>query len=246
MTGINTMYVDEEDDPQRLGISILDPFAGYMGFAAILTALLQRQKTGIGQRVDVGMFDAGWVLCGPAVSELLVGDVPLAMTRRPQAARYRAKDRRIFISLIHDKWFETFCELANAAYLTSDPRFSSRAARVKNAAEFVSAIESCLSSHDAGFWEGELTKRGVPASAIRSIVEVAASQHVKDRKLLDTVTLAESHRKVPVVGAGFRFEHGQPGSSVGPPALGESTDRLLKEIGLTESRIGELRTRGVI
>ena len=246
MSGLNAMYINDGDDPQRLGISMLDPFAGYMAYAAILTALMQRQLTGVGQRVDIGMFDAAWVLHGPAVAEILNGVTPMAMMRRPHAARYMARDRRIFISMVHDKWFDVFCELTASPELKSDPRFATIAERSRHGEAFVAEVEARLASHDAAHWEGEFTRRGVPASAMRTISEVATSDHVRERGLLQEVAVPGQAEKMKIVGAGFSFEHDQPGTTAGPPELGESTDRVLRDLGYGPAEIDGLRARGVV
>ncbi len=246
MSGLNAMYMGDIADPQRLGISILDPFAGYMAFTAILTAMLQRQHTGRGQRVDVAMFDAAWALCGPAVAEILRGETPLAMARRPTAARFMARDRRLFISLVHSKWFDVFCELTCSPELKTDSRFVTAQARSENGDALVVEIESRLAHQDAEHWEQEFTRRGVPASTIRTIAEVAETEHVRERELLQEVNAPDTGEALKIVGMGFRFEHDQPGNTLGPPMLGESTDRILSGLGYTQHDIDGLRARGVI
>ena len=114
MSGINRIYVDEDAPPTTLGLSILDPFAGYMAFAAVMAALLQRQKTGIGQRIDIGMFDAAWVLAASSVTEMLAGITPVSMIARPNSARFMCRDKRLFISFIWPKWFAALCDVLDA------------------------------------------------------------------------------------------------------------------------------------
>ena len=73
MSGMTAAYVSEDADHRDLGLGVLDPFSGYVAFSAILVALLQRQQTGEGQRIDVAMLDAALMLMSPSVAAHFMG-----------------------------------------------------------------------------------------------------------------------------------------------------------------------------
>lgn len=246
MSGINSLYVDNDAPPTTLGLSILDPFAGYMAYAAIMAAILQRQKTGVGQRIDVGMFDAAWVLGASSVVDVLTGATPVAMVARPNSARFMCRDRRLFISFIWPKWFAALSDAFGAPELASDPRFATAEALRQNGDALIAEVEHHLATRDAADWAEELSKRGIPASPICTIDEAAAWPQVRQRGLLQSVQIANGQRSLDIVGAGVVFEHNGPRVGGVLPQLGEYTGDALRAAGYGEDRIAELVAAGIV
>ncbi len=246
MSGVSSLYVEEQQDPRTLGLSMLDPFAGYMAYASIMAAILQRQKTQQGQRLDVSMFDAAWVLNSAAIVDAMAGKVPVSMTRRANSARFMAKDRRLFISFVWPKWFEALCEVLDAPELLADPRFADNRAMQANGEAMIAEIERRLASRTAEEWAGELARRGVPASPICTLAEAAAWPQVRGRHLLETTGLPQGGQPLDVVGAGVVFEHDSPRLGGPVPALGEFTEEALLLAGYDALQIEKLRQDGVV
>ncbi|GAC1321275.1 MAG: CaiB/BaiF CoA-transferase family protein [Chloroflexota bacterium] len=235
MSGMSSSYIDDDVDGAYLGFGMLDSFSGYMAFSAILAALLQRQHTHIGQRIDVAMLDAALLLMAPQVAGLALGDAstPGGRSRRPSMVRYRASDRRLFIAALHPKWFRRLAEIIGAPELADDPRFATHRAQAEHADELIGAIEAHLATRPAMQWEAELVRAGLPASVVRTLTETLAHPHVQARGTLEEVGVPELDRTAHVVGAGFRFDHGQPHFRGGVPRLGEHTVEVLTELGFS-------------
>jgi CoA:oxalate CoA-transferase len=234
MSGMAASYIADDADGAYLGVGVLDPFSGYVAFSAILAALLQRQHTGLGQYVDVSMLDAALLLLAPRVAGHSLGDAQAAqLGRRPTMVRYRARDRRLFVAALHRKWFERLCEILGARELLDDPRFSSPRAQSDNADALIAAIESRLAARPALDWEREFVQAGLPASVVRTLEELLAEPHIRERGTLQEVEVPELGRSANVVGAGFRFAHDQPRFQGPVPRLGEHTLEVLTELGIT-------------
>ena len=235
MSGMSASYIGDDVDGAYLGVGVLDPFSGYVAFSAILAALLQRQHTQAGQHIDVSMLDAAMLLMAPQVAGLSLGarGAPGGRARRPTMVRFRAKDRRLFIAALHRKWFVRLCEIIHAPELADDPRFASQAEQAEHADELISAIEARLATRSAAEWEAEFVRAGLPASVIRSLQEILAHPHLAERGTLQQVSISETGEKPNVVGVGFRLEHDQPAFRGSVPRLGEHTDEVLRELGIT-------------
>ncbi|TRZ66532.1 MAG: CoA transferase [Rhodocyclaceae bacterium] len=246
MSGVSSLYVDDHAEPRTLGLTILDPFAGYVAYSAIMAALLQRHKTNRGQRLDVGMFDAAWVLNSSAVVDVMAGLVPVPMAKRANSARFMAKDRRLFISFVWPKWFKTLCDVLEAPELLIDPRFADNSSMQANGEALIEEIERRLAGRTAEEWARELTQRGVPASAICTIAEAADWPQVRERKLLEIAEFQQGGERVEVVGSGVVFEHDSPRLQGPVPALGEFTEQALLQAGYDRQQIEGLRRDGVI
>jgi crotonobetainyl-CoA:carnitine CoA-transferase CaiB-like acyl-CoA transferase len=227
ISGLSNMYMADREDAMDLGVGILDPFTGYVAFSGILTALLNRQKTNRGERLDVAMLDSAYVLaCGSVTGALMGGSDSLG--RRPTMARYKARDRRLFIAALHPKWLAKLVELIGAPDLLTDERFSSDALRQKNADAFVHIIEQHLAQRDAAEWETLLIKAGIPAGVVHKIEETASSQNVRDRNLISEVRSETG--PVQIVGSGFKMGQESRTIQASVPALGEHTTEVLQSL----------------
>ena len=246
MSGITSLYVGDDQEARTLGLSILDPFAGYMAYASIMAALLARQQTGRGQRVDVAMFDAAWVLNAAAIADVVAGDVPVSMTRRANSARFMAKDRRLFISFIWPKWFATLSEVLAAPELLSDPRFADARSMQDSGDALIEEVERRLAARTAEEWAKELTGRGVPASPVYTVAEIAAWPQVRSRRLLETARFEEGGQSLEVVGSGVSFSSIAASLRRPVPALGEFTEQALRGAGYDAAEIAKLRQDGVV
>lgn len=246
MAGVTDLYLDSDAEPRTLGLSVLDPFAGYMAYATIMAALLQRQKTQRGQRLDIAMFDAAFVLNAACVVDAVAGEVPVPLMKRANVARFMAKDRRLFISFVWPKWFHALCEVLEAPELLVDPRFADNRAMQANGETLIEEIESRLARRTAAEWAEALAQRGVPASPVCSLGEAAAWPQVRDRGLLTTTRYGDNDAPLEVVGAGVVFAHDPPRAPGPVPKLGESTTQTLLELGYQEHEIDALRRSRVI
>jgi len=229
MSGMSAGYVADDVDGAYLGLGVLDAFSGYVAFSAILAALLQRQHTHTGQRIDTAMLDAAMLLMAPRIAGQLMGDRQgSAMGRRPTMVRFRARDRRLFVAALHRKWFERLCQIIGAPELTTDPRFADQRSQAKNADALIDAIEARLAARSAVEWEAEFVRAGLPASVVRTLEEMLSHPHLRERGTLAQVSTPDG--AATVVGAAFRYEHDQPRFQGPVPRLGEHTQEILAEL----------------
>jgi crotonobetainyl-CoA:carnitine CoA-transferase CaiB-like acyl-CoA transferase len=220
-SGMTAEYLTEEDDPARAGLGVVDACSGFAAVSAILAALLERERTGRGARLDVAMLDAALGLLSAAVADAANGR-PRRGIRLPGSGRFRARDRLLYVSCVHDTWFRGVCEAVGAPELADDPRFATHGARAEHGAAFHAALAPHFAARDAAEWERELNARGIPAAVVRSLEEALRLDHVAARGLLHEV---ESPRgRISVLGIA-----GAP-SPARVPALGEDTERVLAEL----------------
>ena len=173
------------------------------------------------------MLDSAYVLaCGSVTGALMGGSDSLG--RRPTMARYKARDRRLFIAALHPKWLAKLVEMIGAPDLLKDERFASDALRQKNSDAFVEIIEQHLAQDDAAVWEQKLIQAGIPAGVVHTIQETASSQNVIDRQLISKVETETG--PAHIVGSGFKMGN-QPRTLHGAvPKLGEHTEEILKSL----------------
>jgi len=243
--GISQMYLDEEDDPRDLGIGMLDVFSGTSAIIAILAALLERKQTGKGQRLDVTMADAALTIASPSIEPQISGRRVGKVPRRPGVGRFRAKDRRIFIMALHQRWFEKLAEVIGAPSLLEDDRFATQAAREAHAEALLTVLETRLADRNAAEWQDELLRAGVPAAVVSRLVEVIDAGYFEHTGMLHQQASANGETMRMVAGATFsgRTIKHAPG---GAPTLGAQTEVMLSKMGIDDARIQDLKEKKVI
>lgn len=244
-TGLSAMYLDDSTDPRDLGIGMLDIFTGTSAVIAIMGAVMERSRSGRGQRLEVTMTDAALTLASAGLAQQLSGARVGKARRRPAVGRFKARDARLFVMAAHQRWFATLAEVLGAPSLLDDPRFATPEARDDHAEELRQEIESRLSSRPALEWQDALLAAGVPSAVVGDLRALVASGHYHDAGLIHDLHSNARGRAQPVAGATFsgRTIKRAPGAV---PALGADTEAALAALGIASTRFAALREAGAI
>src|SRR5580658_1115498 len=151
-------YAGDRDRPAAGAVFVADILGGIFGFSAIQTALVQRGRTGEGQRIDVALMDC---MLNLLVYELQEAQFPIHASR-PTYGPVRALDGDILIAPITPRNFAALCEVTGQAELATDPRFATVPARGANWTAMMQVIEQWTKRHTARECIAALEKAGVP------------------------------------------------------------------------------------
>lgn len=227
--GIMSVTGEEDGPPVRVGVSLVDQVTALWAALGIVLALSERERTGEGRTVDVSLYEAAVSLMAYHVIDYL-GTCSIAGrhgTAFPLIAPYEAfetKDARLMIAAGNDRLFARLCGALGLDELTGDPRFSTNPARVANRAELKSLLEARLRNEPNPVWLERLAAARVPAGPLSDVAQVADSKQTQALGLLQSVgglQLVE----LPISFDGERLEH-----STAPPALGDGTEEILREL----------------
>ena len=146
----------------------------------------------------------------------------------------------------NDGQWQHFCQAADRANLGADPRFLTNTERVRRRAELVPLVEELMRSRTTAEWERLLRAAEVPHAPVWNYADLFSHPQTAARGL--HIQVSDPHgRPVDLLGPPFHIDGAAPPSPTMPPALGQHTDEVLREVlGLDEERIAELRRRGVI
>ena len=250
MSGIMSVTGTPENGPTRAGFAICDTIGGVTAAFAVASALYQRTHTGRGQLVDVAMLDAALAFLPGPVSEWTVAGVEQkqigngSVSRKPTAARFRAKDGYLVLAVLTEKQFVGLMKALGHPDALNDPRFKDWASRTANEPALREIIEDALAPDDPKTWEDRLTAADVPCGSIWKIHEIVEHPQLEHRDVLQTID--SRYGPMRLVGAGFRLEHGSPGIDREPPLIGEHSEEILREAGYTAEEIDRLRRETVI
>jgi formyl-CoA transferase len=241
---------DADGPPYKLGTSISDLTAGMIATQGILAALLERERTGLGQQIDVAMLDASAALLTyQAGIYFATGRTP---NRRGNAhptivpySTYPSADGTLIVAVGNDALFVTFCEVVGREDLSTDPRFATAAARVEHREELDQVLCDLLCQRPRDHWIELLRRHGIPCGAVRDLSEVCSSPQLRARGMIQRV----QHAKAGTVGQiGSPIHLSRSGGSLRPPPqLGQHTEEVLESmLDLSDDEVKQLRDAGVI
>lgn len=250
MSGLMNLSGEPGSPAMRIGFPVVDTFTGMLASLAIVTALLQRERTGEGQFIDVAMMDAAMVMMVSVAGPYLVAGVKpvkqgnLGYSKAPTADTFPTADGEITIGAIRQDQYEMLCKVIERPDLVTDARFADRGVRRKNAAALRAEVIDAFSSRTALEWEQLLNDAGVAAGAVRNLWDAFAHPHLQARKLTLPVQLpgdaARAGNDTRVLNAGFVLAHDNPGTDKPPPRLGEHSRQILQELGYPPGEIDAL------
>ncbi|WP_326777353.1 CaiB/BaiF CoA transferase family protein [Streptomyces sp. NBC_01445] len=227
LTGMMSITGTSETAPQRIGFPVCDTAGGLMAALAISAALLQRERTGRGSRLDVSMLEASMSTMGWAVSNYLVSGIPPEPLgdQNPTAApsgTFETLDGPLNIAANQQLQFETLCRLVGAPRLAADPRFREREQRKIHRAELNAELNTALSRRPAAEWERDLNAAGVPAARVLSVPQALDQEQLQHRGFVSELSHpGRSEQALRVVGNGVLFDGEAFAPPSPPPLLGE-------------------------
>ena len=250
--GIMSFTGEPGRPPVRLGAPMGDIGGGLFAAHGILAALYRRERTGVGQKVDVSLLDCQLYLASyRAQYYLTAGEVAKPMGTGHASAvpigAYRCGDGRwLVLDAILDHFFQSLCDALEHPEWKDDPRMKDRPARLENR-EYVDAkLAEAFGTDSATRWIEKIEARGVPCGPIQGIDEALNDPQTRAREMV--VEMAH-----PELGAMETFNtpvkmEGTWGAAPSPPPLmGEHTAEVLREtLDLNDEDIARLKERGAI
>ncbi|HEU5188754.1 MAG TPA: CoA transferase [Methylomirabilota bacterium] len=250
-SGIMSITGEPGGQPVRAGVSFLDLSTGILCALGVCAALLQRQGTGLGQRVDGSLLEtAVSLLAFHAEGYLLTGALPRALgSGHPSLSPYRnfkCQDGQwIFIAAANDRFWGKLARALGLEAMATDPRFAKNQDRVKHRAELESILEKTIGARDREPLLKTLEEADVPATPVNTVDQVMNDPQTAERGIVQRVahpTLGE----IPIVGTPLHFSRMSPGVRRAAPLRGQHTDEILAEAGYSAARIQALRDKKVV
>ncbi|XP_073814333.1 succinyl-CoA:glutarate CoA-transferase-like [Musca autumnalis] len=251
MGGLLHITGERQGPPSKVGVAVTDIATGLYAHGAILAALLHRQRTGHGQKIDVNLFSTQVsMLINVASNYLNAGlDAQRWGTAHSSIVPYQSfktKDGYLTLGTGSDKQFQELCELLNINHLAEDPKFKTNKDRVKNRQEIVELLENIFSQKTSKQWMDLLAVGSFPVGPVNSIREVFEDEHIKAIDLVKTLPHS-TDGEVKVVGPPVEFSESKNDARTAPPICGQHTDEVLREVlKYSDEQIGELRNKRII
>ena len=246
---MSTTGHESDPSPSRAGYSIGDMAGGIFTAIGVLSALVERSSSGLGQHVDVAMVDSQVALMENAiVRHFATGEVqPRAGLRHPLSTPHQAfpaSDGWFVVAGVRDHGWQLFCGMIEADELAVDPRFSENALRTQNYEELEPLMFAATRRKSRDHWL-ETLKDQFLVAPLNNVADVAKDPHLRARDMFrelptwtgGTLTVANTpvkHSRTP------------GGAERGASKPGEHSRELLDSVGFLEAEIDDLVARGVI
>jgi len=219
--------------PMKVGVALTDIMTGLYASNAILAALAYRERTGHGQHIDLALLDVQVAtLANQAANYLVGGVVPGRMgNSHPNIVPYqdfRTADGHMIVTVGNEGQFKAFCGVLGTPEWTSDPRFSSNAARVAHREELGRLINAITPTRTTQNWIAAMERAGVPCGPINTLDKVFTDPQVVSRGLRVEMPHPVAG-SVPLVGNPIRLSESPVAYRRPPPSVGEHTDEVRVE-----------------
>jgi CoA:oxalate CoA-transferase len=249
-SGIMEMTGFPGGPPTKVGVSIGESLSGIKLCLGILMALIHRDKTGSGQKIDVAAADALLAINeSPILYYTVLGQETIRAGNSDATITpyeiYKAKDGYISIGVASEPIWPKFCKALHMEYLVEDDRYNTNEKRLRNYAPLKAVIAEYTRTKTKQELEARMLACNVPCAPVLSVAEIMTHPQLAARDMLVMLDDPEVG-PIPVTGIPMKLTK-SPGQISGQaPGLGEHTDEILKAAGYSEKDISNFRVRRIV
>jgi len=251
MTGLMSITGESSDKPpMKVGAPLTDITAGILGATGILAALVSRNKTGKGQRVDTSLYEAGivhtyWQSAIAGATGKSPGPLGSAHPLTAPYQAFKTKDNWITIGASNQNNWMNLLNSINRTDLQDDDRFKDNNSRMKNLNDLVPILQEEFLKKTSKEWIKVFDDKGLPCGPINSITDMHKDPHTIDRKMIIEVD-NEKAGKSKAVGMPIKFSETNGDINNGAPNFGQHTNEILKQFGYKDEEIENFVKLGIV
>lgn len=248
MTGLMAITGEKDGEPHKVGVAVADVFTALFACNAIQAALRHAEKTGMGQYIDMSLYDSQLVALVNVASNVLVSGKDASRYGNQHAnivpyQTFKASDGDFVVAVGNDRQFGALCAVIGYPQLTTDDRFSSNPARLANRDALIRLLGDIFITQPVAHWVMSLLAVDVPAGEIYTVQQALHLPHTQQRKMIVPMGIGDAM----MLASPMHLRHTPSTVYLPPPRLGEHTEQILvDELGMSSDEIANLRQRGII
>lgn len=248
-SGLMSITGPEDGLPYKVGVAVVDLFAGLNLVIGIQAALLARTHTGLGQHVDVALLDSALaMLANVGMNHLATDGVPPRLGNgHPSIVPYQVfatgADQHLILACGNDKQFAAVCAVMGRNWI-ADERFKTNPLRVQNRQQLIALMSEAFLSKERDEWLNLFDEAGVPCGPINNIAEAIAMPQSQAREMV--VNLPKNGENVRVLASPVKLSATPVRYHSAPPDLGQDTVSVLTNLGYTPNEIDDLQQQKIV
>jgi len=237
--------------PQKVGIAVTDVLAGMYASLAVTAAIAHRERTGVGQYIDLALFDAVVAFgANQILNYFTSGKIPgrygNAHANVVPYEVFATADGELILAVGNDSQFASFCRVAGRAELADDPRYATMPGRITNRATLIPLLREILRERPGARWLTELEAANVPCGPINDYRQVFEDPQVQHRRLKIEIP-HQAGVPSPTVASPMRFSETPVEYELPPPVLGQHTREVLGDLlGMRREELDQLAAQKII
>ena len=236
--------------PMKVGAPLTDITAGILGATGVLAALINRDKTGKGQRVDTSLYEAGivhtyWQSAIAGATGKSPGPLGSAHPLTAPYQAFKTKDNWITIGASNQNNWMNLLNAIERVDLQEDDRFKDNNSRMKNLEALAPILQEELLKKTSNEWIKIFDEKGLPCGPINSITEMQNDPHTLDRKMVIEVDNKKAG-KSKAIGMPIKFSDTNANTEIGAPNFGQHTDEILIQFGYSAEQIKDYKDKGIV
>ncbi len=237
--------------PQKVGIAVTDVLAGMYASLAITAAIAHRERTGVGQYIDLALLDSIVAFGANQVMNYFTsGKIPgrygNAHANVVPYEVFATADGHVILAVGNDGQFASFCRVAGRPELAADPRYATMPGRITNRSTLIPLLHEIFRQRPSRRWLADLEAAGVPCGPINDYEEVFEDPQVRHRGLKIEIPHAAGV-PCPTVASPMRFSETPVDYKLPPPLLGEHTREVLGDLlGMCREELDRLAAKKII
>lgn len=238
-----------DGEPHKVGVAVVDLFAGLQLTIGIQAALLARQNTGLGQHVDVALLDSALaMLANVGMNHLASDKIPPRLgNQHPNIVPYQVfagqGEQHFILACGNDSQFAKLCDVL-AVDWHMDERFTTNPQRVVNRTLLCGELVNKFAEQPRNYWLEVLDQAGIPCGAIHNVAEALAMPQALAREMIVDFTAQGS--PVRALGNPIKLSASPVSYRMPPPQLSEHTDSTLADLGYDSEMIAKLKADGIV
>ncbi|KAG4411266.1 hypothetical protein IFR04_015592 [Cadophora malorum] len=249
--GLMHITGSRDGPPVKVGVAVTDLTTGLYTSNSIMAAIIARARSGRGQHIDVALSDCQTATLANIASSCLISgekDTGRWGTAHPSIVpyqSYKTKDGDILFGGGNDRLFGILSDGLGQPEWKTDSKFAVNAQRVANRIELDGSIEAITKQKTTKEWLNIFEGSGMPYSAVNDVQGTLNHEHTLARGMVKQMD-HEACGPIKMVNTPVKYSESEPSIRSVPPMLGQHTDEVLRDIGMSESQIEALKAEGAV
>lgn len=240
MSGLMSITGDEHSGPQKVGVAITDILTGMYAAIGIQAALLEREKSGRGQKLDISLYDSAVsALVNIGSNYLMAQKVPSRLGNQHANIvpyqTFETMDGHMVIAIGNDNQFKAFCTILGKEQYSEDERFKTNPKRVENRDTIVPLIQKVLLTKPTSYWLDRCHEHNIPCGPIQNLQEVTDDPQLHAREMFWEMEHPTAG-VIKMIGSPLKLSRTPVTLRHHPPNPGEHNDELLDSLKVNKEK----------